>query len=208
MSMHALAPLPDGSRIEIERAFEDLQLSWPHPPGPIWMKLPMGLFLCLWLCGWAVGEVFAITILAAGMFGGGQILNAPGGGGVFVTGFLLLWLTMWTIGGATAIWTLVNLVRPDAPARLTLGVDTLAYHPGRHFNFPQHFAGQGFKQGWPSSPTAFTVPRGEIGAIKLDFVGDRQRLTIDRGVVRLEIGMTLSEPEREWLAEVITAWKG
>ena len=41
----------------------------------------------------------------------------------------------------------------------------------------------------------------EIEQFHLERVGERQRLTFDLGAKRIEIGRTLDEPEREWLAE-------
>jgi hypothetical protein len=51
------------------------------------------LFLGLWLCGWAVGEVMVpITFLAD---------DGPPGSALFT----LVWLAMWTIGGGIALYT-------------------------------------------------------------------------------------------------------
>ena len=54
--------------------------------GANWFVAP---FLAFWLCGWAVGEVFAVGTL----FG-----NAAGGQSLF----LIAWLGAWTIGGGFA----------------------------------------------------------------------------------------------------------
>src|SRR5512138_821345 len=57
------------------------------------------LFLGAWLCGWAMGETFAIGTLLGGREGKG-----PGA-------FLALWLVLWTVGGGAAIFAfLMNLV--------------------------------------------------------------------------------------------------
>jgi hypothetical protein len=45
-------------------------------------------------------------------------------------------------------------------------------------------------------------------SLLLDRVGERQRLTVDGGGERVEIGHALREPEREWLHEVLRAWAG
>ena len=50
----------------------------------------VAVFLSLWMCGWAMGEVSAIRSLLAG-----GLLN-PGGL------FLLVWLVGWTAGGVVA----------------------------------------------------------------------------------------------------------
>jgi hypothetical protein len=50
------------------------------------------------------------------------------------------------------------------------------------------------------------LPRQAVGKIVLERVGERQRLSVDVGADRVEIGPWLTEPEREWLADVLRAW--
>jgi len=60
------------------------------------------LFLVVWLCGWAVGEVFVSWTLVSGLV---QFL---GGGETFFRPEMLLmvvWLAFWTLGGAFALYT-------------------------------------------------------------------------------------------------------
>ena len=76
-----------------------------------------GAFLAFWLCGWAVGEAFALWILIKGAL---ALLTGeppdPGqeplqlGPALMVGAFLILWLTMWTIGGIAAIAELLRLL--------------------------------------------------------------------------------------------------
>ena len=81
-------------------------------------------FLSVWLVGWIVGEVFAITMLGvlfssvAGAFS--EHLPAwsadlvTSGGVAFALLFLLFWLTFWTIGGIAALTHLMrSLVGED-----------------------------------------------------------------------------------------------
>jgi hypothetical protein len=51
-----------------------------------------------------------------------------------------------------------------------------------------------------------TIPQDEIGEIRLEWIGMRQRLTIDHGADRIELGQMLREPEREWLLNVLQEW--
>jgi hypothetical protein len=82
------------------------------------------VFLSVWLVGWIVGEVFAITMLGAifrsvaGAFS--EHLPAwsadfvTSGGAAFGLLFLLFWLTLWTIGGIAALTHLMqSLVGED-----------------------------------------------------------------------------------------------
>jgi hypothetical protein len=56
------------------------------------------LFLSAWLCGWAMGELFA----AKALFVGTASAKAPP-----PRLFLAFWLTLWTAGGASALYTWV-----------------------------------------------------------------------------------------------------
>jgi hypothetical protein len=61
------------------------------------------LFLGVWLCGWAMGETFALKTLLTGHF------HDDGVGGPI---FLSVWLTIWTVGGIAAwylwLWCLTG----------------------------------------------------------------------------------------------------
>lgn len=78
-------------------------------------------FLAVWLCGWAVGETFALAALLGGIqarffpgllalplpalqFGHNDAALAAAGA------FLLFWLTFWTLGGLAAGWQLMRLL--------------------------------------------------------------------------------------------------
>ncbi|MCG3147803.1 MAG: hypothetical protein PCFJNLEI_01244 [Verrucomicrobiae bacterium] len=85
-------------------------------------------FLLVWLCGWVIGEAFALSILIAGLYALLSGNPPPGkdqpldiGPALAVGGFLLIWLTFWTIGGVAAIRELLRSlwaedridIRPD-----------------------------------------------------------------------------------------------
>lgn len=60
------------------------------------------LFLGAWLCGWAMGETFAIGTLLGTLLGARE--------GKEPSAFLALWLVLWTVGGGAAIFAfLMNL---------------------------------------------------------------------------------------------------
>jgi hypothetical protein len=79
-------------------------------------------FLAAWLCGWAVGEWFALRLLASlarTLLGWSFLANAfpplggqmPGGPMVVVfVLFITLWLTLWTVGGVGAFHQLLWLL--------------------------------------------------------------------------------------------------
>jgi len=47
------------------------------------------------------------------------------------------------------------------------------------------------------------IETSKIANLKLERVGEKQRLSFDYEADRIEIGETLSEPEREWLYEIL-----
>ncbi len=51
-----------------------------------------------------------------------------------------------------------------------------------------------------------TQSSDRISQFVLERVGERQRLRVDFGADRIEIGNLLREPEREWLAEQLREW--
>lgn len=200
-----LEPLPLGARIQIERAPAEFVLSWSHPPIDYWIKLPARATFWTWVCGWCVMEVFVICVLAAYLLGGGPLVRQGDPGGV---GFLLVWLMFWTIMGPAAIRMHARNVLPERPARLVLGIDRLQYDPGRHFHRPENPWHSYLGHGLSMTPVhrACTLTRGEIDSVQLVFTGGRQRLWLVRDSVRWEIGLSLSEPEREWLARALDNW--
>lgn len=74
-------------------------------------------FMGIWLCAWAVGELFTLAILVGGIWA--LVTGAPlhpsmpeieGGTTLPVGGLLLLWLTLWTYGGISALWTFLRML--------------------------------------------------------------------------------------------------
>lgn len=59
---------------------------------------PVPIFLGIWLCGWAAGEVSAVrTLLRGGAFVPGQL-------------FMLVWVAGWTVGGGFALLGLAYMI--------------------------------------------------------------------------------------------------
>lgn len=52
----------------------------------------------------------------------------------------------------------------------------------------------------------YTQSTDRISQFVLERVGERQRLRVDLGADRIEIGNLLREPEREWLASQLEGW--
>lgn len=102
-------------------------------------------FLSLWLCGWLLGETFALTALLGTLlatfapaviesWGLAGRVPAAGGGGAFVLVFLSVWLTFWTMGGLAAMRELLRMLAARDRVRVGGGVVELDQRlgPFRH----------------------------------------------------------------------------
>ena len=97
--------------------------------------------------------------------------------------------------GVLLLVRFVRLVRPNRPEGLVLTPAGLIHDPG-DFDFGTCV----------SSGKLCEIGRSEVGEVRLDRVGHRQRLTLDCGMERIEVGACLGDREREWLAGVLLAW--
>jgi hypothetical protein len=184
-------PKPIGSTIEVQRDFNSIALSWKNPSGGF-ARYGSLLFLLAWMGGWALGEKSALT----------EVVEGKGGG------FLIFWLTGWTVGGLFCAAMIFKLARPSRPEKLTLDTLHLMYEPGTQTIAPfgnQEKNSNALEMFRPSK--SYKAGKNEIGEIRIDRVGERQRLSFDYGAKRIEVGEHLEEPEREWLLAVLKSWK-
>jgi hypothetical protein len=128
--------------------------------------------------------------------------------------FLIAWLGGWTLGGVFALFMLYLLTRPLQPESVTLGFIIFRHDSGTApmtMLFNPWYAMHRYHGQWPFPGMLrrkrVEIARSELGPVILQSTGDRQRLYFDNGSDRIEIGEHLREPEREWLAAVIDAWK-
>ena len=82
---------PYAGKALVEDSFNQIIITIPAPK-----SIPAAIFLGIWLCAWAGGEVMAIGM---GVFAGGVI-----------SGFMLVWLAGWTFGGFFAFRAFVWIV--------------------------------------------------------------------------------------------------
>jgi hypothetical protein len=158
----------------------DVTLSWPAPPDSRTWWYVDKVLMVLWLCGWAWALVWPA----------GQVANGE------ATFFLVSWLGLWTVGGGIFAWALWASFRPARPESVRLEAEVLRHDPG----------GRSWCWGRRESRDPIQVARSDIREFVLERVGERQRLWLDRGTDRLEIGAGLREPEREWLFAVLQRW--
>lgn len=121
------APVTIGERTEAGLEFR----LRPRGPGRFFSIA----FLTVWLCGWAVGESFALWFLLRGAVAvatgqpsevGREAL--PWGPALIGGVFLLLWLTLWTLGGILALRELLRALAGED--RVIVGGGELI-HEGR-----------------------------------------------------------------------------
>jgi len=188
--MEKLTDKPIGSVIEEEVDSEGITLRWwPPAAGFIHYGMAAGYawFFCIWV--------------AACYGGAASILVEPVG---FFTCGMIVVLCVFTYAGACLAYMLWILLAPDRPASVRLEAEWLRYDPGRS----KVSAWQQLveKRSPPSMPRPLAARRSEIRGFVLEQDGERQRLYLDRGTDRLEIGAELRKPEREWLFAVLQKW--
>ena len=97
---------PPGPRSTISHTFEGPRIEIPAQRS--WFLI---VFLSIWLCGWFLGEAFALGSVLSWIFGwqlGGEAFSVEdfaGAGGAGPGLFILLWLVGWTLGGGFALYT-------------------------------------------------------------------------------------------------------
>jgi hypothetical protein len=181
---------PNGSRLSVESV--DGQQTIVAPPqargAPIVFQ---ATFLPFWLCIWTIGGVTVATKLIAGK------------GSTFEG----VWLLAWLFGELFALFTLYRILRPSIPERFTLRADGLGYDSG--LAPPRMYAGYSrsfaWRDAWPKRLRR-VFSRGALETLRLREGGDANRLTIDAGADRFDLGKNCSEVEREWLYQTLRAF--
>ncbi|MHC4214137.1 MAG: hypothetical protein ACYSWP_12260 [Planctomycetota bacterium] len=187
---------PEGSRINVERDSYSTTYTWTNGEKNIG-QYATAAFLTFWLCGWTVGGFMAATMLFSNN-------DMP----IFARLFMLFWLGGWACGEAFAIYSIYNTFKPLKPAKLILSSTYCEYETGTTpFNFSRYNR-DNYPQEKPKMfrsyrNKSYRLELGNMVNLQLERIGERQRLTFDMAAERIEIGEVLSEPEREWLYEVI-----
>ena len=177
---------PDGSRIQVEETLQGTQFAWKNPDSPLG-RLGTGGFLFFWLGGWTIGGIFALSQLLRSIIEGSP-----------VSLFLLFWLGGWALGEIFAARTLFQMMRGPGFATLVLGPRNIEYQPGNTLYF--------MTARNQADTRAVSAEKHEITNLQLTYVNEHLRLSFDVGVRRVEIGPSLSEPEKEWLHQILEDW--
>jgi hypothetical protein len=171
---------PSNCVIEERTDAEGVTLTWPVPSYGPWRYVAAAVvfgWLYLWSIGW--------NDVAGQIIAGDQPDDAKYR--------LYFWLTGWSIGGAVAVYVIWCLVRRSLPESVRLQGEMLHFIPGR--------------RGGSDRANPMSISRSAIRGIVLERITIVQRLFVDRGTDRVEIGECLCEPDREWLFAKLQTWQ-
>jgi len=190
---------PTRSTIEEFEEVDGITYQWDRPDPTILRRFIMGVTFIQF------GVIFGLVIPA--MFG--QAIQQQGPFPVEIVFFFGLFVLI------SVVPTYFGL-RKGLPERVTLRRDSIRYDPGRQSSLSL-WANPWFMMKYNDPSEAFAklfrrrkvieLAKTEVGRVVLDRAGERQRLYFDHGADRVEIGESLREPEREWLATVIQEWQ-
>jgi len=188
-----LPSLPQGSGISVTGDGVEDVIVIPQAHAGIGRSFA-GAFLLFWLGGWYLGFTSVVSKIVSG--------QAPA--------FMYLWLGGWTIGGLFAATMLYRLIRPSVPETLRLRQNGLSYDSGVAPLNMQPGYGRGYasrREAWSSmfpKRTVIDVDRRALASLRLRESDSGNRLTLDVGASRLDIGAAASEIEREWLYRALS----
>ncbi len=182
----------EGSKIQIDDELGYQRIVIPQPSGGV-MRYLVSAFMIFWLGGWALGWISAAS----------QLVKGDGVGPEDV--FLIFWLGGWTVGGFFAVWFLYRSLRPSIPETFTLSRPYLRYDSGiAPFKFA--FSSGSQRDFWKKMfrrRLRAEFDQEQLKTLRLREFENGNRLTIDQESKRIEIGAGASEPEREWLLELL-----
>jgi hypothetical protein len=174
---------PQTPRYNLNNTPDGLQVTLPLKRS--WYAI---LFMMVWLCGWAFGEVMVVSQLAH------PSEKTPGL-------FLLIWLTGWTIGGIYAIGTL--LWQLGGRELLTVNYSTMA-HRVEIFGLgrTRTYSGDTIRGLRATAPPA--DESGNYQHLKPPFFGPGiGQLAFDYGASTIRLGAGLEEAEAKMLVKVL-----
>lgn len=190
---------PNNSVIELETSFDGTKIFWKVGNiGPV--RYFIVVFLFIWLGGWSFGLISVIEQITSS--------SSP------ANYFLIFWLCGWSVGGLFAIFAAYSLLKPTIPESVTLHKYRFVYNSGSAFlkNLnPRKLAEQKAQRNpmkllFGNNKT-YEFTKTECPEFVLEGTGFDQRVYFDDGADRVQIGDSLKEPEREWLANVLQSWK-
>jgi len=191
-----LPEIPAGSSITIEETVDGLRLHWLNPRGGSFRYAVILVFL-FWLVVWSVAAVCAVAEVMRDV----QRASTP-------DPFRLFWLGIWLVSGGFIVYLVLKLMAPGKPEVLLLGDCEFHHRTGTPPLVLRESRSWDFSHSWREFRRLkdTRTDKVKVGRPLLERVGEHQRLTVDVGADRIEIGEFLREPEREWLAQVLQLW--
>ena len=110
--------------------------------------------------------------------------------------FLVFWLLLWSMGGAGVGYAVIRMLRQPIPMKILLNKPNLSIDTGSP---PFVFSYTGGWSQLKSTRKFFEVQPDLVKTLALKKTPGGNRLTIDVGTERVEIGTGLSEEERVWI---------
>jgi len=177
---------PEGSKIRVSQTSRGLLLRCNTPLPMSAHRVKQAVVMGVWLSCWTATELFTLAVL---LFGKNDARF-----------YLLPWLSLWTLCGAPMWMIFLNLVRGPLPERIFLSELHLRHEPST----PRTWA--------RLLPHAFgatretQVRRPQLASLRLENKRGRGRLVFDHGEHQVELGQHLGDPDRAWLADVLSQW--
>ncbi|HNV68461.1 MAG TPA: hypothetical protein PKO06_02105, partial [Candidatus Ozemobacteraceae bacterium] len=186
------------SPIKIQKTASGIELHWDPFMGCGPARFIPAAFLMFWLCGWLVGELFAISAFIMCILKM-QIIPAI---------FLAIWLTGWSVGGYFAIRVLRGMLQPSRPERLVFEEHLLQHDAGLN---PMTWMSQTSKLAKRRTTTGEMVEirRTDVQNIRMEKGSKgRLRLIVDCEAGSVEMGMMLSHADKQWVFQRLRDWWG
>ena len=178
-------PPPPGSRIVVAREGVNEVVRVPPPD-----KGPLPYFIAAFLICWLIGWAFALESAAS------ELIRSGG-----KNHFLILWLILWSLGGLLGLFFVYRLLRAAVPESFNLRADGVLYDPGaapfRVFTGP---AARNDMWKWMFERRRVReLTSADLKTLTLRETANGNRLTVDKDNERIDLAISSSEIEREWL---------
>lgn len=193
---------PEDSGITVENLGDRLHISWPNPEYKP-RRIAIGIAVGFWLLCWLIGFVVVIKGLSGGLIS-----------------LMALSAIAWLAGALFAVGLLVTAFKGQIPEVLELSEKILFHDTGQAAFNPFFFklcvtrGAPSVGEDWEPDPYGISIERkvteGERSQISnIQFSGGlTRRLTYDCDSERVEIGASLGEVGREFVAYVMRRWTG
>ncbi|MHC4478428.1 MAG: hypothetical protein ACYTEL_22540 [Planctomycetota bacterium] len=185
---------PQGSKIQVQRDMHSTRYLWANKERNF-LGYVMAPILFVFLCVWTCAGIGMISDVIDESTPPTERLHRVSG------------LAAWIVFESGLIAILYLVLRPQKPSVLTLSAGFVEYQTGTRcldlLTASDKKSGGLLSQFKQLKNRAYKLRAAELGRLKLERRSEKQMLLIDYEGKLIEIGETLSEPEREWLYEIL-----